>query len=98
MIMPMRHAGMAAGKAPVDGAAAGAVRRKLLFPAAALIVGAALSAGSFFIIRDNVETEAKLRFERQASDAKHVIEARISAYFEVLHGLAALFAKPGAVS
>src|SRR6266581_3385272 len=97
MIEPMRYEGTVTREAP-GGAAAGAARRRLLFPALALIVGAAISAGSFFIIQDNVETEAKLRFERQASDAKHVIEARISAYFEVLHGLAALFAKPETVS
>jgi diguanylate cyclase (GGDEF)-like protein len=92
--MPMRHEGTGTGEAPQGGVAAGAARGKLLFPALALLLGAAISFGSFFVVQDNVHTEAKLRFERQASDAKHVIEARISAYFEVLHGLAALFAKP----
>ena len=95
MMMAMNHAGMAAGEAAAGDPAAHARVRDLLLPVLVLIAGAAISVGSFLVIQDNVDTEAKLRFERQASDAQHVIEARINAYFEVLHGLAALFAKPG---
>jgi len=56
-----------------------------------LIVGAAISVGSFLIIRYNVETEAKLRFERHASDAQHVIAARIHSYADVMYGLRSLY-------
>jgi len=82
---------MTSGEAPEGDATADAVRRKLLFPALALIAGAAVSAGSFFIIRDNVETEAKLRFERHASDAQHVLTARIDSYADVMYGLRSLY-------
>src|ERR1043165_1193035 len=68
-----------------------AMRRKLLLPALILIVGAALSVGSFLIVRYNVETDAKLRFERQASDAQHVIAARIHSYADVMYGLRSLY-------
>jgi diguanylate cyclase (GGDEF)-like protein/PAS domain S-box-containing protein len=73
------------------GVAAGAARRKLLFPALIVIVGAAISVGSFLAIRDNIETEAKLRFERHASDAQHVIAARIHSYADVMYGLRSLY-------
>ena len=65
--------------------------RKLLLPALILIVGAALSVVSFLIVRYNVENEAKLRFERQASDAQHVIAARIHSYADVMYGLRSLY-------
>src|SRR5260221_10428078 len=68
-----------------------AARRKLLFPALVLIIGAAISFGSFLIIRYNVETEAELRFERHASDAQHVIAARIHSYADVMYGLRSLY-------
>src|SRR5712672_1976253 len=77
--------------AAIRGVAAVAARRKLLFPALILIIGAAMSAGSFLIIRYNIETEAKLRFERQASDAQHVIAARIHSYADVMYGLRSLY-------
>ncbi len=66
-------------------------RSKTLVPAVALIIGIAVSAVLFFVIRDNIEREAKLRFERQASDAQHVIEARIHSYADVMYGLRAMF-------
>ncbi len=54
-------------------------------------IGIALSILLHFVIRDSVEGEAQLRFERQASDAQHVIEARIHSYADVMYGLRALF-------
>jgi len=66
-------------------------RGKELAPVLALGIGVVVSIVMFLVIRDNVESEAKLRFERQASDAQHVIEARIKSYADVLHGLGALF-------
>jgi diguanylate cyclase (GGDEF)-like protein/PAS domain S-box-containing protein len=74
-----------------DSVAAGAARRKLLLPALILSVGAAISVGSFLIIRDNIETEAELRFERHASDAQHVLRARIDSYADVMYGLRSLY-------
>src|SRR5688572_22452251 len=52
----------------------------------------------FAVIRDNIESAAASRFERQASDAKHVIEARILSYADVLYGVRALFATHGPIS
>ena len=65
--------------------------RKMLLPVLALIVGAVASLFLFASIKDNVEKEAKLRFERQASDARHAIAARFHSYAEVLYGLRSLF-------
>src|SRR6266850_312979 len=73
-------------------------RRKMLLPLLALAVGAMASLVLFVFIKDSIEKEAKLRFERQASDAKHAIEARIVSYADVLYGLAALFSKSNGLS
>src|SRR3954452_3634408 len=78
--------------------AAAPAHRKLLFPLLALAIGATASFVLFAFIKENVENEARLRFERQASDAKHVIEARITSYFDVLYGMRALFSKWGSIS
>src|SRR6266702_2487457 len=68
-----------------------APRSKAFFPLLVLGSGIALSILLHFVIKDNVEGEAQLRFERQASDAKHVIEARIHSYADVMYGLRAMF-------
>src|SRR5438128_2071538 len=70
---------------------ANAPRGKGFFPFLVLGIGIGLSILLHFVIKDNVQGEAQLRFERQASDAQHVIEARIKSYADVLHGLGALF-------
>src|SRR6266853_1414034 len=70
---------------------ANAPRGKAFFPFLVLGIGIGLSILLHFVIKDNVQGEAQLRFERQASDAQHVIEARIKSYADVLHGLGALF-------
>src|SRR6266581_6856905 len=70
---------------------ANAPRSKAFFPLLVLGSGIALSILLHFVIKDNVEGEAQLRFERQASDAEHVIEARIHSYADVMYGLRALF-------
>ena len=62
-----------------------AQRGKTLFPFLVLGIGVAMSLLLHFVIRDNVKGEAQLRFDRQASDAQHVIEARIKSYADVLH-------------
>src|SRR5712691_2132777 len=70
---------------------ANAPRGKGFFSFLVLGIGIGLSILLHFVIKDNVQGEAQLRFERQASDAQHVIEARIKSYADVLHGLGALF-------
>jgi signal transduction histidine kinase len=50
------------------------------------------------VVRDSVEDVARLRFERNASDIKHVIEARVHSYADILHGMAALFTSQNSVS
>src|SRR6266540_6062910 len=77
---------------------ANAPRSRAFFPFLVLGIGIALSILLHFVIRDSVEGEAQLRFERQASDAQHVIEARIKSYADVLHGLAALFSTSNSIS
>ncbi|HEX9192575.1 MAG TPA: hypothetical protein VF871_02305, partial [Burkholderiales bacterium] len=54
---------------------ANAPRGKGFFPFLVLGIGIGLSILLHFVIKDNVQGEAQLRFERQASDAQHVIEA-----------------------
>src|SRR5216684_1102376 len=73
-------------------------RGKTFFPFLVLGIGVSLSILLHFVIQDNVEGEAKLRFERQASDAKHVIEQRVRSYTDVIYGLGALFRTSGFVS
>ncbi len=77
---------------------ANAPRGKGFFPFLVLGIGIGLSILLHFVIKDNVQGEAQLRFERQASDAQHVIEARIKSYADVLHGLAALFSTSNSIS
>ncbi|HET7201288.1 MAG TPA: EAL domain-containing protein [Burkholderiales bacterium] len=66
-------------------------RSKAYFPFLVLVAGIALSILLHFVIRDNIQGEAQLRFERQASDAQHVISARIHSYADVMYGLRAMF-------
>src|SRR5690242_4372195 len=68
-----------------------ASRAKLLFPYIVLALGLGLSIVLHFVIKDNIRGEAQLRFERQASDAQHVIEARIHSYADVMYGMRAMF-------
>ena len=72
--------------------------RKFLGPVIGLVAGAALTFGLFAYVREDVERYARLRFERQAADAKHIIERRLHAYVGVTHGLRALFASRGTLS
>ncbi|MBM3347138.1 MAG: hypothetical protein FJY55_11680, partial [Betaproteobacteria bacterium] len=58
---------------------------------AVLAVGILLSYAAFLNIQQNVQNEAQLRLERQASDAHHKIEARIRSYIDIIYGLGALF-------
>src|SRR5712692_3327319 len=66
--------------------------RKSLGPLLVFAAGVALAFALFEYVRDGVERDARLRFERQAADAKHIIERRLRSYVGVTYGLRALFA------
>src|SRR5436309_1469998 len=63
-----------------------------------LAIGIPASILLFTVIRDAVENVARLRFERQASDAHAIIEHRLHPYGALLYGLRALFASEGPVT
>jgi len=65
---------------------------KILAPWIALVTGVLLSVFVFTVIRDDIERAASLRFDRYASDAKHVMESRIHSYADVLYGTRSAFA------
>src|SRR6266581_5793721 len=75
-----------------------ASRGKAFFPFLVLGIGIALSILLHFVIKDNVKGEAKLRCERQASDAQHNIAARVRSYFDVMYGLGALYSTSNSIS
>ena len=70
----------------------------IMFPWLVLAIGISASVLLFTVIRDAVESVAELRFERQASDAKAIIEHRVNFYADILYGLKALFASQDPVS
>lgn len=74
------------------------IRFQTVLPWAVLAVGVVSSILLFVTIRATVETGARLRFERQAVDAKAVIDDRIHFYADILYGLKALFATHAPVS
>src|SRR5690348_1269844 len=74
------------------------VRQWAGLPWAVLATGILASILLFTIISDDVERVARLRFERQASDAHSVIEDRLHFYADVLYGLRALFSSQDGVS
>ena len=67
-------------------------------PWAVLVIGIPLSLALFFVTREAVENVGQLHFDRYSSDAKHVIEARIHSYADILYGLQALIASQSPVS
>ena len=67
-------------------------------PWAVLVIGIPLSLVLFFVTRDAVENVGQLHFDRYSSDAKHVIEARIHSYADILYGLQALIGSQSPVS
>jgi signal transduction histidine kinase len=76
----------------------GGTRSKLLVPMLVLAAGVGGSLALFAYVRDDIERDAQLRFERQAADAKHIIERRLHSYVGVTYGLKALFAARDSVS
>jgi len=78
-----------------------AIRRSrhwTVLPWIVLAIGIPASILLFNLIRDAVESVARLRFERQASDAHAIIENRLHPYSALLYGLRALFASEGPVT
>ncbi|OAI52089.1 hypothetical protein AYO46_06505 [Betaproteobacteria bacterium SCGC AG-212-J23] len=73
----------------IDAAQGG--RRRLLAPLVVLVGGIVLSLALFAYVRDDIRGDASLRFERQAADAKHIIERRLQSYVAITRGLGALF-------
>lgn len=73
-------------------------RQQLFLPWVVLIIGFPAAFFLFTIVADAVDDVARLRFERQASDARRVIDVRVHSYAGVLYGLKALFATPGSIS
>jgi len=70
----------------------------MVLPLLVALIGIAASFFLFHALRAAVEDLAQLRFERQAADAKGVIEGRIQSYADVLYGLKALFATHSSVN
>ena len=66
--------------------------RKLIGPLLVFAGGVAVALALFAYVRHDIERDATLNFERQAADAKHVIERRLRSYVGVTYGLRALFA------
>lgn len=79
-------------------AIADGTRRRLLAPVLVLAVGIGLSLALFAYLRDDMQRDAQLRFERHAADAKHIIERRLYSYVGVTYGLKALFAARDSVT
>src|SRR5712672_3950314 len=69
----------------------GWAQKKMRLPLLALALGAVSSLTLFLFVRDSIENEARMRFERQASDARHAIAARIQSYADVIYGLRSLY-------
>jgi signal transduction histidine kinase len=74
------------------------VHHRLILPWVILAIAIAASVTLFMVMKDDVESVARLRFERQTSDIKHVIEARIHSYTDIMYGLQALLATQSPVS
>src|SRR5258706_3952579 len=68
------------------------LRARLVATLFAFAVGAVLSLALFAYVQDDLRRDGELRFEREAADAKHIIERRLQSYVGVTAGLSALFA------
>jgi signal transduction histidine kinase len=91
-------AGQPAAQKTQPAAPASRPRQGIALPWLVLAIGIPASVLLFSHWGDAVEDLAQLRFERNASDVKHVIEARVRSYSDVLYGLQALFATQDSIS
>src|SRR5688572_13437269 len=74
-----------------SGAAASARWRGTLVPGTVLVLGVVMSILLYLLIADAIEDRARLRFERETSEAKALIDLRIQFHTSVLYGLRAFF-------
>ena len=74
------------------------LRPKTLLPWIVLAVGVPASLFLSTTVREAVERVAQLRFERQVSDARAMIESRIRTYADVLYGVRAHFSSENQVN
>ena len=72
--------------------------RKIIGPLLILGSGIAVAFALFAYVKGDIERDAQLQFERQAADAKHIVERRLRAYVGVTYGLRALFAANDSLS
>jgi CHASE1-domain containing sensor protein len=79
-------------------AAAGLWRRGIGIPIVIFMLSVACSFWLYVVVDHAVESVARLRFERQASDIRHAIGSRIHSYADVMYGLQALLASEPHVS
>ena len=63
----------------------------MVVPLTGFALGAAFVFALYAYVSDDIERDARSRFERQAEDAKHIIERRLHSYVSVTYGLKALF-------
>ena len=73
-------------------------RHAIMLPWIALAIGIPASFLLFALFQDAAEDASRLRFERQASDARRVIDVRMHSYAGVLYGLRALFTRDTPIS
>jgi signal transduction histidine kinase len=66
-------------------------RGRFMGPLLIAACGLGLALALFAYVRSDIERNGRLRFERQAADAKHIIERRLRSYVGVTYGLRALF-------
>jgi PAS domain S-box-containing protein len=69
-----------------------------ILPWIVVAIGIPTAVVLYSTIENAVESVARLRFERQAADAKAIIESRLAFYEDILHSLKALFASQGPVT
>src|SRR5687768_13573349 len=82
----------------MDNAFPRAAIRKIIGPLLILGSGIAIAFTLSAYVKGDIERDARLQFERQAADAKHIIERRLRAYVGVTYGLRALFAANDSLS
>src|SRR5208337_3260973 len=71
---------------------------RIYLPWVVLALGIPLSIFLATVVRDSLENVARLRFERQTSEAESMIEDRVHSYAGILYGLKAHFASLNQVS
>ena len=73
-------------------------RQKHMVPLVGCLLALLLTGAFFLYIKDDLDNEARLRFERQTNDAKHIIEMRLLSHVNFTYGLRGLFSSTNLVS